>query len=55
MELLSDTSPAMWDVSYRRLAEMSPSERIGIAAALWKAGHDCSAPRSARSFRKRMR
>ena len=32
----SDTSPAMAD-AYRRLAEMTPAERIGIALALWEA------------------
>lgn len=47
MELISDTSPAMWDVYYRRLAEMTSSERVRIAAALWKAGHNlqCAAVR----------
>jgi hypothetical protein len=35
--MLSDTSPAMAEVYYRRLAEMTPSERIGIAIALWEA------------------
>ena len=35
---LSDTSPRAQDVYIRRLAEMTPSERIGIGAALWAAG-----------------
>ena len=34
----SDTSPRAWEVYFRRLAEMAPSERIGIAAALWSSG-----------------
>jgi len=33
----SDTSPAMADAYYRRLAEMTPAERIGIALSLWRA------------------
>jgi hypothetical protein len=33
----SDTSPAMADAYYRLLAEMTPSERINIALALWEA------------------
>ncbi len=36
--MLSDTSPGALEVYYRRLAEMTPSERIDIAAALWAAG-----------------
>jgi hypothetical protein len=35
---LSDTSPKARDVYYRRLAEMTPSERLAIGAALWTAG-----------------
>jgi hypothetical protein len=35
---LSDTSPKARDVYYRRLAEMTPSERLSVGAALWKAG-----------------
>ncbi len=38
--MLSDTSPSARDAYYRRLAEMSPSERIDIAAALCAAGDD---------------
>jgi hypothetical protein len=34
----SDTSPRAREVYSRRLAEMTPSERIDIAAALWAAG-----------------
>jgi len=33
-----DTSPAASEVYYRRLAEMTPAERINIGAALWAAG-----------------
>lgn len=35
---LSDTSPEVLDVYFRRLTEMTPSERLAIGAALWKAG-----------------
>jgi hypothetical protein len=35
---LSDTSPGARAVYFRRLAEMTPSERVGIGAALWSAG-----------------
>jgi hypothetical protein len=35
---LSDTSPGAREVYFRRLAEMTPSERIGVGAALWSAG-----------------
>jgi hypothetical protein len=35
---LSDTSPGAREVYFRRLAEMTPSERVGIGAALWAAG-----------------
>ena len=31
----SDTSPAASEAYYRRLAEMTPSERIDIGVALW--------------------
>jgi hypothetical protein len=36
---LSDTSLEPREVCFRRLAEMTPSERIGIGAALWAAGN----------------
>lgn len=35
---LSDTSPRSREVYLRRLAEMTPSERVRISAALWAAG-----------------
>ena len=35
----SDTSPSAHQVYLRRLAEMTPSERLNIAVALWEAGH----------------
>jgi Rv0078B-related antitoxin len=35
---LSDTSPQASEVYYRRLAEMTPSERLSVGAALWAAG-----------------
>jgi hypothetical protein len=34
----SDTSPEAGEVYDRRLAEMTPSERLEIGAALWAAG-----------------
>ena len=33
-----DASPRARETYYRRLAEMTPSERLGIGAALWSAG-----------------
>jgi hypothetical protein len=36
--MLSDTSPEAREVYFQRLAEMTPSERLGIGAALWAAG-----------------
>ncbi len=35
---LSDTSPEARQVYFRRLAQMTPSERVDIGAALWAAG-----------------
>jgi Rv0078B-related antitoxin len=37
---LSDTSPWASEAYFRRLAEMTPSERVDIGVALWVAG-DC--------------
>jgi hypothetical protein len=34
-----DTSPKAREAYYRRLAEMTPSERLAISAALWQAGN----------------
>ena len=34
----SDTSPNARAIYFRRLAEMTPAERLNIAAALWSAG-----------------
>jgi hypothetical protein len=34
----SDTSPRASEVYFRRLAEMTPSERLSVGAALWAAG-----------------
>jgi hypothetical protein len=44
---LSDTSPALEDVYFRRLAEMTPSEKGQVQAELWRAGHalQCAAVR----------
>ena len=38
MATLSDTSPQAREVYYRRLAEMTPSERVAIGVSLWTAG-----------------
>jgi hypothetical protein len=35
---LSDTSPKAREAYYRRLAEMTPSERLSVGAALWTDG-----------------
>lgn len=35
---LSDTSPKAGEAYYRRLAEMTPSERVSVGAALFAAG-----------------
>lgn len=35
---LSDISPKAREVYFRRLIEMTPSERLDIGVALWKAG-----------------
>ena len=37
--IMQDTSPKAREAYYRRLSEMTPSERLGIGAALWRAGH----------------
>ena len=36
---LSDTSPKAREVYLRRLAEMTPEERLRASAALWEAAH----------------
>ena len=36
---LDDTAPAAREVYFRRLAEMTPSERLKIGVDLWEAGH----------------
>jgi hypothetical protein len=36
--MFEDTSPAALEAYFRRLSEMSPSERLSIGAALWQAG-----------------
>ncbi len=35
---LSDTSTTAREVYFRRLAELTPSQRVGVGAALWAAG-----------------
>jgi Rv0078B-related antitoxin len=34
----SDTSPKAQEIYFQRLKEMTPSERLGLGAALWQAG-----------------
>jgi hypothetical protein len=36
--VLSDTSQKAAEVYFRRLSEMTPSERLGLGVALWEAG-----------------
>jgi hypothetical protein len=48
--LLSDTSPQTSEVYYRRLAEMTPSERLTIGAALWAAGDALQRASARRDF-----
>jgi hypothetical protein len=36
----SDTGPKAGEVYFRRLAEMSPAERINAGILLWDAGHE---------------
>jgi hypothetical protein len=36
---LSDTSPAAREIYLRRLAEMTPGERVRLGVALWEAAH----------------
>jgi hypothetical protein len=36
--MLDDTSASALEAYYRRLAEMTPAERIAVGAALWAAG-----------------
>jgi hypothetical protein len=45
---LSDTSPMMEAAYFRRLAEMTPSERVRLAAGLWRSGDalQCAAVRA---------
>ena len=39
MVALSDTSSEARKTYFRRLSEMTPSERLRIGAALWSTGH----------------
>ena len=36
--IMDDTSMKVREVYFRRLAEMTPTERLDIGAALWQAG-----------------
>ena len=47
---LSDTSPQASEVYYRRLAEMTPAERINIGCALWAAGDALQRAAARRDF-----
>jgi hypothetical protein len=40
MSTLDDTSPLMREAYFRRLAEMTPAERVRVGAALWAAGNE---------------
>jgi len=47
---LSDTSPGAREVYFRRLAEMTPSERVRIGAALWAAGDSLQRAATRRTY-----
>jgi Rv0078B-related antitoxin len=47
---LSDTSQRTTEVYFQRLAEMTPSERIGIAVALWNAGDSLQRAATRRTY-----
>ena len=47
---LSDTSPQASEVYYRRLAEMTPSERLNVGAALFAAGDALQRAAARRDF-----
>jgi hypothetical protein len=47
---LSDTSPQASEVCYRRLAEMTPSERLSVGAALFAAGDALQRAAARRDF-----
>ena len=47
---LSDTSPRAAEVYFRRLAEMTPSERLNLGAALWAAGDSLQRSAARRMF-----
>jgi hypothetical protein len=44
---LSDTSDRAREVYFRRLREMTPSERLNLGVALWEAGHELAKGRGA--------
>jgi hypothetical protein len=35
---MEDTSPGAQEVYFRRLAEMTPEDRLNVGASLWEAG-----------------
>jgi hypothetical protein len=47
---LSDTSPKASEAYYRRLAEMTPSERVTVGCALWAAGDALQRSAAQRDF-----
>ena len=47
---LSDTSPKASEFYYRRLAEMTPSERLSVGAALFAAGDALQRAAARRDF-----
>ena len=48
--MLSDTSPRMRQAYYRRLAEMTPGEKINQGLALWMAGDSLQRARLRRDY-----
>lgn len=49
---LNDTSPEAREVYFRRLAEMTPSERIDNGASLWAAGDSLQRAAARRMYPK---
>jgi hypothetical protein len=47
---LSDTSPKASEAYHRRLAEMTPAERLNIGASLWAAGDALQRAAARRDF-----
>lgn len=49
---LSDTLGRAGEAYWRRIAEMSPSERLGVASALWSAGDSLQRAATRRMYPK---